>query len=176
MTRKEPPKPTWRLFVHPAFSDPFNGLVAEVARLRKSDPGGYVQHPKARLLKRIVDLIETEIPRDPGAAEFNLGNTLGPAHRHWRRAKFLSRFRLFFRYNSTAAVIIYAWVNDENALRKAGSGNDPYHVFGSMLRRGRPADDWNALIKEASTHAPPKSEERRVARISAATRLRWAAP
>jgi toxin YhaV len=40
---------------------------------------------------------------------------------HWRRAKFLSRFRLFFRYNSKAKVIIYAWVNEENTLRKAGS-------------------------------------------------------
>ena len=80
--------------------------------------------------------METEIPRDPGAAEYNLGNTLGPAHRHWRRAKFLGRFRLFFRYNSKAAVIIYAWVNDENTLRKAGGGNDPYHLFGGMLRKG----------------------------------------
>jgi toxin YhaV len=160
VTRKEPPKPDWRLFVHSAFSAPFDGLVTEVARLQKSDPGGYVQHPKPKLLKRIVDLIETEIPRYPGAAEYNLGNTLGPAYRHWRRAKFLSRFRLFFRYNSKAAVIIYVWVNDENTLRKAGSGHDPYHVFGSMLRRGRPPDDWNALIKEASAYAPPKPDEK----------------
>ena len=49
-----------------------------------------------------------------------LGNTLGPEHRHWRRAKFLGRFRLFFRYSSKDRVIIYAWVNDQNTLLKAG--------------------------------------------------------
>ncbi len=155
MTKKEPPKPAWRFYAHPAFSEAFDALVAEVARLRKSDPGGYIQHPTAKLLKRIVDLVEREIPRDPGAAEYNLGNALGPAHRHWRRAKFLGRFRLFFRYNSKAAIIIYAWVNDENALRKAGGGNDPYSVFGAMLRKGRPPDDWNALIKEVSAYVSP---------------------
>jgi toxin YhaV len=161
VTKTKPPRPAWRLYAHPAFSEPFDSLVAEVARLQKSDPGGYSQHPKAKLLKRIVDLVETEIPRDPGAAEYNLGNTLGPAHRHWRRAKFLGRFRLFFRYNSRAAVIIYAWVNDESTLRKAGSGSDPYHVFGSMLRKGRPPDDWNALIKETSAYVSPDREDRR---------------
>ena len=160
MTKQEPPKPAWRLYVHPAFSEPFDALVAEVARLQKSDPGGYSQHPNAKLLRRIVDLVETEIPRDPGGAEYNLGNTLGPARRHWRRAKFLSRFRLFVRYNSRAAVIIYAWVNDENTLRKAGGGNDPYHLFGGMLRKGRPPDDWAALVKEATAYKLPKAEKK----------------
>jgi toxin YhaV len=144
----------------PAFSEPFDALVADVAQLRTSDAGGYSQHPKTKLLKRIVDLVEKEIPRDPGAAEYNRGNTLGPAHRHWRRAKFLGRFRLLFRYNSKAGVIIYAWVNDENTLRKAGSGNDPYYVFGGMLRKGRPPDDWIALMKEAGVYMAPKLEEK----------------
>jgi toxin YhaV len=159
VTRREPPKPAWRLYVHPAFAETFDTLVAEVARLRANDRKGYLQHPKTKLLKRIVDLIETEIPRDPGAAEYSLGNTLGPMHRHWRRAKFLGRFRLFFRYHSKAGVIIYAWVNDENTLRKAGGSNDPYHVFGGMLRKGRPPDDWDALMKEARALAAPKMEE-----------------
>ena len=158
MTKKEPPRPAWRLFVHPAFSTVFDALVAEVARLRKRDPDGYAQHPKAKLLKRIVDLVETEFPRDPGAADYSLGNTLGPAHRHWRRAKFLGRFRLFFRYSSKAAVIIYAWVNDESTLRKAGSGSDPYHLFGELLRRGRPPDDWTALMREAAVYRRAKAE------------------
>ena len=62
--------------------------------------------------------------------------------------------------NSKAAVIIYAWVNDENTLRKAGGANDPYRLFGGMLRKGRPPDDWAALLKEATAYKPPKSEER----------------
>jgi toxin YhaV len=143
-------QPRWRLFAHPAFSETFDALMAEVARLRAADPNDFAQHPKAKLLKRIVDLVEVEIPRDPGATEFSLGNTLGPAHRHWRRAKFLGRFRLFFRYSSKDRVIIYAWVNDENTLRKAGGRNDPYAVFGALLRKGRPPDGWDALMKEAA--------------------------
>jgi hypothetical protein len=37
-------------------------LTGEVERLAAADPKGYVEHPKAKLLKRIVDLIESEIP------------------------------------------------------------------------------------------------------------------
>jgi len=143
-------KSSWKLFVHPAFSETFDALVAEVARLRTAHPKGYQQHPKTKLLKRILDLMEVEIPRDPGASEYSLGNTLGPEHRHWRRAKFLGRFRLFFRYSSKDRVIIYAWVNDENTLRKAGARNDPYTIFSALLRKGRPPDGWDALIKEAA--------------------------
>lgn len=143
-------KPGWQLFVHPAFGDTFDALSAEVARLKTADPERYKQHPKTKLLKRILDLIEVEIPRDPGAAEYSLGNTLGPEHRHWRRAKFLGRFRLFFRYSSKDRVIIYAWVNDENTLRKAGGRNDPYTIFNTLLRKGRPPGGWDALMKEAA--------------------------
>ncbi|AOX26858.1 hypothetical protein C0053_19200 [Pseudomonas aeruginosa] len=36
----------------------------------------------------------------------------------------------------------YAWVNDENTLRSAGSKSDPYAVFEKILGRGNPPDDW----------------------------------
>lgn len=49
------------------------------------------------------------------------GNTLGPEHRHWRRAKIGRRFRLFFRYDSRAKTIVFAWVNDEQTLRSAAT-------------------------------------------------------
>ena len=142
----------WQLYIHPAFSKPFDALTDEVERLASVDPKGYIEHPKAKLLRRIVDLIENEIPRDPGAAEYALGNTLGSARRHWRRAKFLGRFRLFFRYSSQARVTIYAWVNDENTLRKAGGCNDPYTVFEALLRKATPPDGWDVLMKEAKSH------------------------
>jgi toxin YhaV len=60
-----------------------------VEALAKRQPESYRNHPKAKLLKRVMDLVLVEIPRDPNAAEFQLDNTLGPAYRHWRRAKFL---------------------------------------------------------------------------------------
>jgi toxin YhaV len=46
-------------------------------------------------------------------------------------------------------VIVYAWVNDENTLRKAGSRTDPYAVFVGRLRAGNPPDNWEDLIQAA---------------------------
>ena len=97
-----------------------------------------------------MDLVLDEIPSDPAAASFRLGKTLGADYRHWRRAKFLGRFRLFFRCSSAHKVIVYAWINDESTLRKAGSRSDPYAVFeAASLSRGEPPDDWAELMREA---------------------------
>jgi len=139
----------WKLYAHPAFSQRLETLIRTVEALEKRQPESYRNHPKAKLLKRVLDLILVEIPRDPNAAEFQLGNTLGPAYRHWRRAKFLGRFRLFFRFSSAHRAIVYAWVNDETTLRKAGAHSDPYAVFTRRLREGNPPDNWDMLLREA---------------------------
>ena len=139
----------WRLFRHAEFRRTFDRLAAEVERLAHERPQDWQSHPEAKLLRRILDLIEIDIPRDPNAPEFAQGNTLGPAHRHWRRAKFLGRFRLLFRFDSASRVIVYAWVNDETTLRKAGARSDPYAVFHRKLLEGSPPDDWGALLAEA---------------------------
>ncbi len=143
----------WDLYAHPAFGDHFEELSDSVQTLKEKQPETYVEHPKAKLLKRILDLILSEIPRDPNAAEFQLGNTLGSAHRHWRRAKFLGRFRLFYRFSSTHRAIIYAWVNDESTLRKAGSRSDAYTAFNKRLRDGNPPDTWDDLFRGAKTRS-----------------------
>ncbi len=135
----------WTLLRHPAFREPFDGLVADVAALEAADPKGWTTHPKAKLLKRIRDLIIDEIPANPDDPAFRLGHTLGKQHGHWRRAKFLGRFRLFFRFDTASKVIIYAWVNDETTLRKAGAKTDPYATFEKRLGRGDPPGDWAAL-------------------------------
>ncbi|HTW68609.1 MAG TPA: type II toxin-antitoxin system YhaV family toxin [Acetobacteraceae bacterium] len=139
----------WRLFRHLEFRRTMDALIDEVERLARQRPHDWQTHPKAKLLRRIRDLIETEIPRSPGAPEFAQGNTLGPAYRHWRRAKFLGRFRLFFRFDSASRIIVYGWVNDENTLRKAGARSDPYAVFRRKLEEGNPPDDWTSLLAQA---------------------------
>ncbi len=60
------------------------------------------------------------------------------------------RFRLFFRYDSNAKVIIFAWVNDETKLRTYGATTGDYSVFKGMLDDGNPPDDWAALRKASS--------------------------
>jgi toxin YhaV len=121
--------------------------MASVERARRSDPLAWPSKADARLLAALRTLMLDRIPRDPLAPGYRQGNTLGRAHRHWFRAKFGgNRFRLFFRADSTARVIVYAWVNDRDTLRKAGAGSDPYAVFSGMLASGNPPDDWSALM------------------------------
>jgi toxin YhaV len=147
----------WRLYAHPAFSQALEALLLAVEALEQRRPEAYRAHPKTKLLKRILDVILVDIPRDPNAPEFQLGNTLGPAYRHWRRAKFLGRFRLFFRFSSSRRAIVYAWVNDEATLRKAGAKSDPYTVFLKRLQEGNPPDSWDVLIREAESTAASES-------------------
>jgi toxin YhaV len=139
----------WKLRRSKVFAEALDALEREVARLAEADPAGYLAHPKTKLFIRISDLILEEIPLNPNAPEYGLGNTLGPSRRHWRRAKFLQRFRLFYRFESASRTIVYAWMNDENTLRKAGSKSDPYAVFQRRLDRGEPPDDWKALLRDS---------------------------
>ena len=89
------------------------------------------------------------IPRDPNAPEFRQGNTLGKDNRHWFRAKFHQRYRLFYRFATKEKVIIYAWLNDEKTLRKAGSKTDPYSVFRGMLEAGDPPGSIADLLQRS---------------------------
>jgi toxin YhaV len=148
----------WRLHAHPLFLEQIERLLAAVERAKRSDLDGWQSKADTRLLAAIRALILDRIPRDPLAPEFRQGNTLGREHRHWFRAKFAgNRFRLFFRADSQAKVIVYAWVNDRDTLRKAGAGTDPYAVFGRMLASGNPPDDWAVLMGAA---AEPDAQRR----------------
>jgi toxin YhaV len=145
-----PNQPGWRRWGWSGFAKQLEQLERAVDRLSTIDPDGYERHPQAKLLGVVNRLIRDVIPRNPDAPEFRLGNTLGPEHRHWRRAKFSGRYRLFFRFDSASRTIVYGWMNDENTLRKAGGRTDPYAVFHQMLERGQPPSDWDDLVRESS--------------------------
>ncbi len=139
----------WRLFQYLLFESQLRKLTEEVERLSISQPDTYKEHPKTKLLATIYRLITETIPRDPGAPEFRQGDTLGPDNRHWFRAKFYQRYRLFFRFSTKDRIIVYVWVNDEFTLRKAGSKTDAYAIFKSMLNAGDPPRTLDALLKHA---------------------------
>jgi toxin YhaV len=139
----------WRLFQYPLFQSQLKKLTEAVERLSISHPDTYKEHPKTKLLATIYRTITESIPRDPNAPEFRQGDTLGPDNRHWFRAKFHQRYRLFFRFSTKDRVIVYVWVNDESTLRKAGSKTDAYTVFSSMLNAGNPPRTLEALLKHA---------------------------
>lgn len=136
----------WRLYAHPLFNAQLTRLTEQVEALAAKNPTGYRDEAAAKLLATINRYIREIIPRDPNAAEFRQGNTLGADNRHWFRAKFHERFRLFFRFSSREKVIVYAWVNDANTLRKSGSKTDPYNVFKSMLESGNPPAKMEQLL------------------------------
>jgi toxin YhaV len=144
----------WRLASHPQLLDQSDKLIAAAERARRSDPARWQGNANVKLLANLRDLMLDRVPSDPLAAEFRQGNTLGPTHRHWFRAKFgANRFRLFFRADSASRIIVYTWVNDRDTLRKAGAASDPYAVFARMLAHGSPPDDWPKLLAAAQDPA-----------------------
>lgn len=135
----------WTLLFHDCVVDQLQKLHAAALRAEQNDPDGFESNVNAKLFRALSQLVLEAVPLDPARDEYRQGNTLGQAFRHWRRAKIERRFGLFYRYDSKAKVIIYAWVNDEQTLRSSGSKSDPYAVFAKMLGRGNSPDDWRML-------------------------------
>lgn len=142
----------WQIFYFKAFAAALDELETVVTRLAAKDPKGYKAHPKTRLLASVYEAITRRVPANPEDAQFRLGKTLGPANMHWRRVMkgLPDRYRLFFRFASKPVrLIVYAWLNDEDTLRKAGSKTDVYAAFQRMLARGDVPGDIGALLKES---------------------------
>jgi toxin YhaV len=138
----------WTIFAHPLFLDQIDTLVDAVEKARAKDPVGYKRKNAAKRLAAVARLAFDIIPENPELDDYRQGNTLGDDMRHWLRAKFFQQYRLFFRYRSAEKIILYAWVNDESTLRAYGSKTDAYAVFGRMLARNRPPNDWQQLAAE----------------------------
>lgn len=140
----------WAVFAHPLFLAQLEILVRQVETLKQRDPAGYGNKSASKRLAAITRLVFDVIAQNPTRPEYRQGNTLGDAHKHWFRAKFFQRFRLFFRYHAPSKVIVFAWVNDEDTKRAYESHDDAYRVFRRMLESGYPPDDWHRLLAEAS--------------------------
>ena len=138
----------WHLLFHDGLIEQLQKLQSAAQKAKAQDPQGFESNANAnvKLFNALAQLMLETVPSDPSRDEYRQGNTMGPAFRHWRRAKLGRRFRLFFRFDSKTRIIIFAWVNDENTLRSSGSKTDPYAVFQKMLQRGNPPDDWAALV------------------------------
>ena len=139
----------WTLLFHAAIIGQVKSLAAADGRARKADAKHFRSNANVKLFAALAKLMLEVIPADPSRPEYRQGNTLGAAYRHWFRAKFFGRFRLFFRYDSRSRIIVYAWVNDERTLRQHGGKSDPYEVFRRMLASGNPPNEWTALVRSA---------------------------
>ncbi|PSJ17138.1 type II toxin-antitoxin system YhaV family toxin [Nitrosomonas supralitoralis] len=143
----------WSLLFHHCLLEQLERLKRASDKALAASPDKARENANVKLYAALAKLMLEIIPSDPGRDEYRQGNTMGPDFRHWRRAKIGRRFRLFFRYDSSTKVIVYAWVNDANTLRAKGSKHDPYAVFQKMLDRGNPPDDWDSLLRESSEQA-----------------------
>ena len=139
----------WSLFLHPLFHEQLTQLREEVHKLRQKDPLGYINKNASKRLAAVTRLMFEIIPQDPGRPEYRQGLSLGSEHKHWFRAKFFQQFRLFFRFHTSAKIIVYAWVNDETTLRAYNSKDDAYLVFKKMLDSGNPPGSWEALLAQS---------------------------
>ena len=146
----------WTLLFYTEFGRQLAKLEDAAERARRKEPQGFASNSTVKLLRAVDRAMSEVIPQDPSRAEYRQGNTLGRGYRHWRRARIGRRFRLFFRYDAKAKVIVYAWMNDERTLRSAGSKTDPYTVFAGMLSQGNPANDWAALIAASRQNPNPE--------------------
>jgi toxin YhaV len=141
----------WTLYAHPLFLDQLDRLTKAVESEKHKNPDTYRGGNNAKLLASIKEIAFERIPADPTDKRYRQGSTLGDEYKHWFRDKFGNgRFRLFFRYDSKAKLIIYAWVNDDDSKRTYGSKNDAYAVFKKMLDAGNPPDGWDKLLSQCS--------------------------
>lgn len=137
----------YAIYEHPLFLQQMETLAQEI---EQESPNGHAgKSAKAKLMSRILTEMDN-IAAKPDDAKYRLGKTMGGEYKHWRRAKFMGRYRLFFRYDSIEKIIIFVWVNDENTKRTYGSKTDAYAVFKKMLEQGNPPDKWEDLLKSIS--------------------------
>jgi toxin YhaV len=101
----------WTLLFHACVIEQLRRLKAAAERAEQNDPQGCEGNSNVKLFRALSHLIMDGVPGNPARDEFRQGNTLGPAYRHWRRAKVGRRFRLFFRYDARMKIIVFAWVN-----------------------------------------------------------------
>src|ERR1700690_155368 len=98
----------WTLLFHDAVLGQLERLADACERARKADPRNFQANANVKLFAALARLMLEPVPADPARAEYRQGNMLGPNYRHWFRARLLGRFRLFFRYDSAARLIVYA--------------------------------------------------------------------
>lgn len=140
----------WSIYAHPVFLDQLEGLIEQVEDRKARDPKTWHKKNCAKRLMAIFMLATEAIPADPSAPAFRQGDTLGDHRKHWFRAKFFQQYRLFYRFNSDAKVIVLSWVNDENTLRAYGKRTDAYATFKALLDGGNPPDNFDILLAEAA--------------------------
>jgi toxin YhaV len=140
----------WLILGHWAFMAQLERYKQDAMRSQARVNDDWVKTTAGKKIAALRQQVFVRVPRNPSDFEFRLGNALGPNYRNWFRAKFLQKFRLFFRFSSQSKIIVYGWVTNCDTLRAYGSQTDAYLVFRRMLEAGTVPDNWDQLIAEAA--------------------------
>jgi len=136
----------WQLYAYPTFEQQLRALKEKASAQGSTGQKNLEAGSTVKLLRTVERYLQESIPTDPSASQFHQANTLGKENRRWFRAKFHTRYRLFFRFSTVQKAIVYVWMNDEATLRKSGSRTDPYIIFESMLKSGDPPKSFDELL------------------------------
>ena len=141
----------WKIYLFKIFYQQYLLLALEVKALKEKSPEEYKKNPKTKLLKSLRDAIRVDVPSDPQHPKFNLGVTLGPEYKQFKRVKngLPRRYRLFFQFSSQEETIIFIWMNDAYSIRSQGSKRDVYNVFKKMIKNGTIPEKYSELFESS---------------------------
>lgn len=105
----------WTLLFHEGFIDQLRKVQAAAVPLSDSEPQQFDGDANAKLFQALSYWVMDAVPGDPSRDAFRHCNIAEPAHSNWRCAKIGRRFRLFFRYDARAKVIVFAALKDRAA-------------------------------------------------------------
>ena len=114
----------WTLLFHEGVIEQLRKVHAAAVQVSESEPQQFDGNANAKLFRALSQWVMDAVPGDPSRDAFRHCNIAEPAHSNWRCAKIGGRFRLFFRYDAKAKVIVFAAT--QGSVR--GDGSEPRTV------------------------------------------------
>jgi toxin YhaV len=109
----------WTLLFHEGLIEQLRKVQAAALHASDSELQRLDGNANATLFQALSHWVMDAVPGDPSRDAFRHCNIAEPAHSNWRCAKIGGRFRLFFRYDARAKVIVFAALQDWTALDAA---------------------------------------------------------
>ena len=139
---------SWNLLFHDGLIEQLQKLQTAAQKAQTQDTQGFESNANVKLFNALAQLMLETVPSDPNRDEYRQGNTMGPAFRHWRRAKLGRRFRLFFRFDSKTRIIIFmAMMEAQTYLAKRQARAD-LNAFDAVMARtgGEPPREGDRIL------------------------------
>ena len=111
----------WTLLFHEGFIEQLRKVQAAARPGISSEPQRLDGNANVMLFQALSHWVMDAVPGDPSRDAFRHCNIAEPARSNWRCAKIGGRFRLFFRYDARAKVIVFAALKERAAAMAPSS-------------------------------------------------------